>query len=418
VPNLSTLGFVNPSSPSRPFSSRTAWDLAESALSSAIRAREARGQSVLDLTVSNPTVCGFDFDAEQILDPLKNTAALVYDPDPRGLASARAAVAGYYADHGAEVDPNNVILTTSTSEAYSFLFRLLCDAGDQVLVAQPSYPLFDFLATLDDVQLQPYLLFHDFGWWIDFAELERRISPRTRAILLVHPNNPTGHATSIEERLRLEAICERHGLALIVDEVFLDYALAGPIPTFAVGPHPCLTFVVSGMSKIAALPQMKIGWLAAFGAAEPRNEALARLEVVADTFLSMNAPAQLALPRWLGGREAIERQILDRVQQNLAALDGASHLSYLPVQAGWSAVVQLPQHLGSATLAEDLVAELGLIVHPSSFYAMAGAHRVVVSLIVPAETFWRGIQSLNQWCESNKLTVGHSASTGTLSWSS
>jgi len=383
------------------FSTRTNWDLSESPLSAAIGKARASGQPLLDLTVSNPTACGFHFDHEALLAPLHNPVALTYDPDPRGILCAREAVAAYYAAHAAPVDPAHILLTTSTSEAYSFLFRLLCDSGDQVLVAQPSYPLFDFLATLDDVVLQPYPLFYDFGWWIDFAELERRITLRTRAILLVHPNNPTGHATSPAERQQLEALCLRHHLALIVDEVFLDYTLAEPIASFATGPHPCLTFVLSGLSKIAALPQMKVAWLAAFGPDTFRNAALDRLEVIADTFLSMNAPSQLALPAWLAGREAIQRQILHRIHTNLAQLESVAHL---PVHAGWSAILQLPQSLGSSHLAETLVAEAGVIIHPADFYAIPGHHRIVISLIGPENTFQQGIKALAQWSESNKLT--------------
>ncbi len=380
--------------------------MAESSLSSAIRHARQAGRELIDLTISNPTACGFAYDAATILHALRNPAALSYDPDPRGIASARAAVAAYYADHQSQVHPEHLVLTTSTSEAYSFLFRLLCDPGDEVLVAQPSYPLFDFLATLDDIRLQPYPLFYDFGWWIDFAELERRIRPRTRAILLVHPNNPTGHATSLAERQQLEALCAQHGLALIVDEVFLDYTVeeGATIPSFAAGEHPCLTFVVSGLSKIAALPQMKVGWLAAFGPVALRDDALARLEVIADTFLSMNAPVQLALPVWLAGRVEIQRQILGRVRQNLAALADLAFLTSLPVQAGWAAVVQLPQRVGSDRLAETLVAEARVIVHPGSFYALPGNHRVVVSLLPPPPIFQAGVEQLIDWCESNKLT--------------
>ncbi|MEO6802735.1 MAG: pyridoxal phosphate-dependent aminotransferase, partial [Granulicella sp.] len=211
------------------FSSRTGWDLNESAFAAAVR--QARlvavgtGRHLVDLTVSNPTVSGFSYDAESILSPLSSAAAMTYDPDPRGIRSAREAVASYYADHGAAVDPDALVLTTSTSEAYSYLFRLLCDAGDEVLVAQPGYPLFDFLADLEDVRLRTYPLFYDYGWWIDFAELERRIGPRTRAILVVHPNNPTGHWTARQEREQLSGLCDRHHLSLIVDEVFLDYPL-------------------------------------------------------------------------------------------------------------------------------------------------------------------------------------------------
>ena len=311
------------------FSIRTAWDIRESDLANAVRLRRERGDSVLDLTLSNPTACGFDYKSLDLLSALQSPKSLVYDPNPRGLLSAREAVAGYYADHGAEVLPDQIILTTSTSEAYSFLFRVLCNAGDAVLTGQPGYPLFEFLATLDDVVLTTYPLFYDFGWWIDFAELERNITPRTRALVLVHPNNPTGHATRSEQRLKLEEICLRHDLALIVDEVFLDYPVAEnsthagatftrprEIESFACGPHPCLTFVVSGLSKICALPQMKVAWIAAFGAdsspdldlISDRAEALNRLEVIADTFLSLNAPVQHALPTWLA-RRAIKGRV-------------------------------------------------------------------------------------------------------------
>jgi aspartate/methionine/tyrosine aminotransferase len=384
------------------FSRRTGWDTSESDLARAIRERRAAGLEVIDLTVSNPTVCGFDFEASTILEALTDTGGLTYDPDPRGLPSARQAVAGYYRDRGAEVEPDAVLLTTSTSEAYSFLFRLLCDPGDQVLAAQPSYPLFDFLADLDDVVLASYPLFYDFGWWIDFAELERRITPRTRAVLVVHPNNPTGHVTRGPERERLEELCARRGLALIVDEVFLDYGLNGEVESFAAGPHPCLTFVLSGLSKIAALPQMKVAWVVACGPESERTEALKRLEMVADTFLSLNAPAQHALPVWLAGREAIQRQILDRVRGNLENVRAL--LEALPVEAGWSAVLRLPQRVAEPGIAERLVREAGLVVHPGTFYGLPGEHWVVVSLIVPPEVFVQGMEKLKRWCEPEKLT--------------
>ena len=383
----------------RAFSNRTNWNLEEGALAAAIREARQAGQPLIDLTLSNPTRCGFEATTvDSVLLPLRNPAALTYDPDPRGLASSRQAVTAYYRDHGAEVDAGDVVLTTSTSEAYSFLFRLLCDPGDEVLVAQPSYPLFDFLATLDDVTLVHYPLFHDFGWWIDFAELERRISSRTRAVLLVHPNNPTGHATSSSERQEFERICGKHGLALIVDEVFLNFSLGEPIQSFATGVHPCLTFVVSGISKIAALPQMKVAWLAAFGPEQGRREALGRLEVVADTFLSMNAPGQLALPHWLAGRGAIQAEIVARVRANLLRVAGCDWISAVPVEAGWSAVLEVPQRLGREDLAETLVRGCGVIVHPAVFYGMAGKQRIVVSLIAPEISFAEGLRRLDAWC--------------------
>ncbi len=366
--------------------------MGESGFAAAIREARASGQSLLDLTVSNPTVCGFEYDADAILSALGDPAAMTYDPDPRGLRSAREAVAGYYAGHSAELDPDALVLTTSTSEGYGYLFRLLCDAGDEVLVAQPTYPLFDFLAGLEDVTLRAYPLFYDFGWWIDFAELERRIGPRTRAVVVVHPNNPTGHPTGPAERRRLEEICVRHGLALIVDEVFLDYPVEDglKLASFSVGPHPVLTFVLSGMSKIAGLPQMKVGWLAGFGPEAVLAEALGRLEVIADTFLSMNAPAQLALPVWLAGRRGIQRQILERVRGNLA-LARAAGVEPLRVEAGWSAILRTVQH-GSG--GDELVRNAGVVVHPGSFYGIAERGRVVVSLIGPAEDFRLGMQKI------------------------
>jgi len=310
------------------------------------------------------------------------------------MQSARQTVAGYYRDHEAEVDPDAVVMTTSTSEGYGYLFRLLCDAGDEVLVAQPSYPLFDFLADLEDVRLRPYPLFYDYGWWIDFAELERRIGPRTRAIVVVHPNNPTGHATGVSERARLEEICARHGLALIVDEVFLDYPLreGERLTSFAVGPHPVLTFVLSGMSKIAGLPQMKVGWIVGLGPEKGRVEAAGRLEVIADTFLSMNAPVQLALPKWLAGRRGIQGQILERARGNLAFAEG-SGLEVLRTEAGWSVVLRLPQ-VGVEDVSERLLREADTVVHPGSFYGIGEGGRVVVSLIGLNSDFSLGLNRI------------------------
>ncbi len=379
------------------FSARTGWDVAESAFAAAVRLARAGPEALIDLTVSNPTVCGLHYDAGAILDPLHNTASLRYDPDPRGMRSAREAVARYYAGHGAQLDPDTVLLTTSTSEAYSYIFRLLCDPGDEVLIARPSYPLFDLLADLDDVRLRSYPLFYDHGWWIDFAELERFIGPRTRAIVVVHPNNPTGHATSPGDRERLEELCVRHGLALLVDEVFLDYPLQDcePIRSFSLGPHAVPTFVLSGMSKIAGLPQMKLAWLAVCGPEALRKEALGRLEVIADTFLSVNAPVQLALPIWLESREAIHGQIASRVRANLGLVAG-SGLEMLRADAGWSAILRLPQRPGSAP-ALDLLGR-GVLVHPGEFYGIPEQGRVVISLIVPTEDLGMGLSRIRQYC--------------------
>jgi len=379
------------------FSARTSWNVGESSYAAAVREAQVSGRRIYDLTISNPTRCGFSYDAEELLQPLTNAKALVYEPDPRGVLSAREAVAAYYADKGAEVPAGDLVLTTSTSESYSFLFRLLCDPGDEVLVAQPSYPLFDFLADLDDVRLRPYPLFYDHGWCIDLAELENAITPRTRAVIVVHPNNPTGHWTSAGERELLEALCARHGLALIVDEVFLDYPLreSAEARSFACGEHPALTFVLSGLSKVVGLPQMKAAWIATLGPERVKSEALGRLEIVADTFLSMNAPVQLAMRSWLAGRRSIQGEILDRARENVLlriAKDAPGQLQVLVAEAGWSAVLGLPGCVGEIDCSERLVRERGVVVHPGGFYGMAEARRVVVSLIGPPGDFEVGIQ--------------------------
>ncbi len=382
------------------FSRRTGWDTSETEWAKLLRERRAAGLPILDLTASNPTRCGFNYDAEAVLSALRDGAALDYNPDPKGLLQAREAVAAYYADHGARVDPEHIFLTTSTSEAYSFLFRLLCDPGDEVLIAQPSYPLFDFLAELDDVRLTPYPLFYDYGWHLDPAGLRGRITSRTRAIALVHPNNPTGHYTKTAERAELEIICAEHGLALIVDEVFLDYALgeAEAGSSFASGDHSVLTFVLSGLSKVAALPQMKAAWVACFGPRPELNQALGRLEVIADTFLSMNAPIQWAIPRWLAGRSGMQEQIRARTAVNLQALDLAlgegGGVSRLKAEAGWYAVLRIPATIKDEETALRLLRDHGIAIHSGDFFGFDESGWLVASLLPLEATFNYGINRL------------------------
>jgi alanine-synthesizing transaminase len=375
---------------------RTAWDVAETELARSIQERRAAGLPLIDLTASNPTQCGFEYDEQAILTPLRDARALLYDPNPRGMPVAREAVADYYRDHGVEVDPQRIFLTTSTSEAYSYLFRLLADAGDDVLIAQPSYPLFDFLAQLEDVRLVPYPLFYDHGWHLDIEGLRQRIGPRTRAIALVHPNNPTGHFTKVAERRALEELCAEHGLALIVDEVFLDYAMGGAEESFADGEHPVLTFVLSGLSKVAALPQMKAAWIAPFGPEPELTRALDRLEIIADTFLAMNAPIQSALPAWLAGRDGIQQQIRARLTENLAALDAClatqAMITRLEVEAGWYAILRVPALGPDEKFAIRLVREHGVSVHQGSSFGFADSGWLVASLLAPPNEFLPGVK--------------------------
>lgn len=398
----------------RPFSRRTDWDTSESEWARLLVERRRSGMPVYDLTESNPTRCGFHYDEKAILSALADPESLGYNPDPRGIRKAREAVAGYYADHSAIIDLDRVFLTTSTSEAYSFLFRLLCDPGDEVLIAQPSYPLFDFLADLDDVRLVPYPLFYDHGWHLDPEALRRKITPRTRAIAVVHPNNPTGHFTKPAERSILESICAEHGLALIVDEVFLDYPLpesaATDRGTFLSGEHPVLTFVLSGLSKIAALPQMKAAWIACAGPALDLNPAISRLEVIADTFLSMSAPVQLAMPDWLAGRHRLQSQIRDRTTSNLAFLDGSiaqsgtqsqsrfvagkNAVSRLVAEGGWYAVLRIPALPEPDQNVTISMLKRAVAVHSGHFFGLPGAGWLIASLLPVPEEFGSGISEI------------------------
>jgi aspartate/methionine/tyrosine aminotransferase len=359
----------------------------------------AAGAKLCDLTASNPTHCGFAYDTASILAPLSDPGALYYDPDPRGLRPAREAVCRYYQDHGALIGPEQIFLTTGTSEAYSFLFRLLCDPGDEVLIGQPGYPLFDFLARLDDVGLVPYELFYDHGWHLDLEALRRLVRPRTRAIMIVNPNNPTGHFTGRAEREALEALCREHGLTLIVDEVFLDYGLDQGSASFATGNHPVPTFVLSGLSKVAGLPQMKAAWIACLGA----GEAMERLEVISDTFLSMSAPIQWGLPKWLSQRARLQEQIRVRLKENLANLDAVllrqKLVSRLVVEAGWYAVLRVPGLQPEEEMALDLLRQRGVVVHPGGFFGFSGQGWLVVSVLTPVEEFRQGIEAIcTQFC--------------------
>jgi aspartate/methionine/tyrosine aminotransferase len=362
----------------------------------------AAGVPLWDLTASNPTHCGFAYDAEAILAPLNDPLALLYEPNPRGLRSAREAVSLYYRDHGATVDPEQIFLTTSTSEAYSFLFRLLCDPGDEVLIGQPGYPLFDFLARLDDVRLVPYELFYDHGWHLDLEALRRSVTPRTRAIVVVHPNNPTGHFTRPADRAALEELCREHRLALIVDEVFLDYGLARQPAgeSFAVGKHAVPTFVLSGLSKVAALPQMKAAWIACFAGGADQPEALQRLEMISDTFLSMSAPIQCAIPTWLAGRATLQQQIRQRVQGNLAVLDAVllrqTLMTRLDVEAGWYAVLRVPGLKPEEETALDLLLERAVVIHPGGFFGFPGQGWLVVSLLAREKVIRGGAEALSE----------------------
>jgi alanine-synthesizing transaminase len=382
------------------FSRRTDWKLNLNRFTEALNEARKEGANLVDLTASNPTRVGLRYDADTILKGIAAPESLDYDPQPKGLPSAREAVAHYYREqHDVyDLDAERIILTTSTSEGYSHVFRLLCDPRDEILVPKPSYPLFEFLADLQDVKLVPYPLLYDHGWQVDFTSMREQVTPRTKAIVVVHPNNPTGSYVSAGERDSLNSLCREFNLALIVDEVFLDYAFdAAPRPSFVVN-DAVLTFVLSGLSKISALPQMKVAWLVANGPPELLSAAMARLEIIADTFLSMNAPLQHATPTLLAQRRTIQPLLLDRLRVNLEELErqlaNQTTCRKLDADGGWYSVLRVPAVQSDEELAIGLVRKCGVVVHPGHFYDFPNDGYLVLSLIAAPDEFREGVRRL------------------------
>jgi alanine-synthesizing transaminase len=381
------------------FSRRTGWKLTPNRFTQAQRELAESGREVLDLTVSNPTRVGLAYDAKTILKCLSNHAVLDYDPQPCGLRNAREAVAAYYReDHASGVSPESIILTTSTSEGYSYIFRLLCNPEDEVLVPKPSYPLFEFLSDLQDVKLVPYPLIYDHGWQIDFHSLSKAVNQRTRAVVIVHPNNPTGSFISTAERTALNDFCRANNLALIVDEVFLDYAHDGARRKSFVDNTDVLTFTLSGLSKISALPQMKLGWIVTSGPEDEVNAAMERLEIVADTYLSVSTPVQVAAGVLLDVRKKLQPLLCHRLRQNLTELDlqlaRNKSCCRLEVEAGWYAVVRVPATQSDEDLAIELIRTKSVLVHPGHFYDFPSDGFLVVSLITAPDIFRQGLQRI------------------------
>ncbi|MGD0696721.1 MAG: pyridoxal phosphate-dependent aminotransferase [Terriglobia bacterium] len=398
------------------FASRTDWHLTPNRLSLALAERRARNLPILDLTESNPTRCGFDYDAEEILGALSDPQALTYEPDPRGLMKARLAVAEYYAERGVKLDPAQIYLTTSTSEAYSYVFRLLANPSDEILAPTPSYPLFDYLSRLNDLELVPYPLVYDDGWQIDLHALESRLRTRTRAILVVHPNNPTGSFVRQEELDFLVRCANQQPLAIIADEVFADYVLspdessrelpvagaqarapaAGEWVRSHAGTSEALTFTLSGLSKISGLPQMKLAWIVVNGPGDLLVRAQERLELIADTYLSVAAPLAHALPRMLEMRRALQPQILKRLHENLAGLDQQllrdGLIRRLKVAGGWYVTLRLPSIRTDDEWTLNLLQEGGVLAHPGHFFDFHIDHHLVVSLLTRVESFQEGIE--------------------------
>jgi aspartate/methionine/tyrosine aminotransferase len=377
------------------FSHRLPADLEPNPLTRAIAALRAAGVPLIDLTASNPTTCGFEY-APGLLEALADPRAMRYDPQPLGLESARETVAAEYARRSASVAPERVVMTASSSDSYSLLFKLLCDPGDSVLVPAPSYPLFEHLAGLDGVTARPYRLEYHGRWTLDVHELGALADARTRAVLAVSPNNPTGSILTRAETGDLHAFCASRGLALIGDEVFCDYLLVpgGDASPSVLNGGEALAISLGGLSKSVGLPQLKLGWMAVGGPEALVGPALQHLEIIADTYLSVATPVQVGLSRLLehGGR--VRQQIADRVLLNYSVLRTLAEdhpaCCVLPAEGGWSAVMQGPAIMPDEARAIGLARNAGVIVYPGYFFDFDRDGYVVMSLLVPPAEFRAG----------------------------
>jgi alanine-synthesizing transaminase len=387
--------------PAPRFSSRLGWDAPPNRISLLLDEKRSSGARILDLTESNPTAAGFAYPSEGILAALADRRTLRYEPAAAGLDSARAAVAKYYSDAmGLDVSPDRILLTASTSEAYSFVFKLLTDPADEVLVPRPSYPLFGYLAALDSVRAVEYPLVYHGTWEIDFDALAHSITPRSRAVVLVNPNNPTGSFLKQSELAPLIGLCREHNLALISDEVFADYAFDGaaPLVRSLAGVDEVLTFCLSGLSKVAGLPQVKLGWIVAGGPASDGRQAFERLELIADTYLSVSAPVQWAAPWLLESRVELQRQILARVRANRAFLAGQigpeSPWKLLGTEGGWYAVLEAPRIHTEEEWVLNLLADDGVLVQPGFFFDFEKEAFLVISLLTPEDNLQAGTRRI------------------------
>jgi aspartate/methionine/tyrosine aminotransferase len=365
-------------------------DAGANAVTRLVEELRAEGRSIADLTESNPTRCGIPYPGA-ILAPLSDPRALQYEPHPFGLPAARAAVAADQQRRRVSVDPAHVVLTASTSEAYGWLFKLLCDPGDAVLVPQPSYPLFEHLTALEGITAYPYALEYHGGWRIDMAAIQR--APATvRALLVVSPNNPTGSFVSAAELAELSAACRSRGWALIADEVFADYLLEASSPVTDIAARSdVLAFTLGGLSKTVGLPQLKLGWCIAGGPPAERDAALRALELIADSYLSVATPVQVAAADILRDGAAIRTAIQGRIGRNLKTLRSvaARHpaCEVLTVEGGWSAVIRVPSTGSEEDLVLNLLRRERILVHPGYFFDFAREAYVVVSLLPEVDVF-------------------------------
>lgn len=382
------------------FSARTEWDFEPNRLTSLLAEKHLHGEEILDLTESNPTRCGFDYQPQYTLEALSTRRSLVYEPHPKGILSARSSVAEYYARQGIDVNPDHIILTAGTSEAYTFLLRLLCNGRDSVALVKPGYPLLEYLCQMNDVVGRHVHLQYDHGWHLDLDALKVELAARAKAVALVHPNNPTGSTIRHHEREAIVAVASSTGAALLVDEVFHPFQADGtsaPAPSFASN-KGCLTFTMNGISKLLGLPQLKLAWIVVSGPPAEVEAAVARLEMIGDLYLSVSTPIQQALPVLLQDPAGLTGQIRARVGKNRAILSAKSDkvmaVELLGGEGGWYAVVRLSPVRTDEEWAHLFLRDLNVLVHPGCLFDFEDEAIVVASLLQKEEIFERAVEGI------------------------
>lgn len=379
------------------FSNRTDWEFSSNKLVSLLDKLKDNNEDIMDLTQSNPTECGFSYPKEKIVSALSNSSNLAYSPSAKGMLCAREVVCQYYKEKGYDVNPENIFLTSSTSEGYLFLFRLLADPGDKVLFPRPSYPLFEVLTQLSDLELAQYPL--NYGDWSLDEDAFESISKGAKAIVAVNPNNPTGSFVGNEDLKIINKVCANTDASIICDEVFLDYAFQDDFkPNSMVGNKENLTFVLGGLSKALGMPQMKLAWIVINGPDGLVEEAKKRLEIILDTFLSVNTPSQNALGPWMEQRAAIQKDILKRIRDNRETVRSmvadSNKLTLLEAQGGWYAILRLPGSLDEEEFCYGLLKNKKVFVHPGYFFDFALGSHIVVSLLSQQVLLENGMKAL------------------------
>lgn len=382
------------------FSKRSIWDFKVNRITELLKQIENVGESIIDLTESNPTKVGLNYSCEKTLKPLYNIKNLEYSPDPKGLLDARESICKFYEKNGVFLEPENLLLTSGSSDAYNYIFRLITNPGDEILVSAPSYPLLSYLSQLNDINLKYYKLIYDGEWHIDFDSVKKSLSPRTRIFVCINPNNPTGSYIKRDEYEQISEIALQNNLVIISDEVFWDYNIISDMSSIISfsNCHDVPTFTLNGISKLLALPQMKLGWIVINGPASFRLSAMNRLELISDTFLNVNIPSQNALSKWFETMQNVFNELSERIRKNydylLNNINTNIPLQLFNVEGGWNAILRLPNIYKDEEWVEIFLKKSGVYVHPGYFYDFEYESCIVLSLIINPSKFQEGVNNL------------------------